>query len=235
MKTIGVILGSGIKLKSFEKYIHNVINIKSSGVHKKVIKELIFQKNRLIIFQGRSHIYETQDFEQIFYNVNYAKENNVKLMIITNASGAINPFFKVSDLMLMNSHINFMGKFLKNWQNITYYDKKLINHIYEIAINNSFDIKKGVYCALLGPTYETRNEIKFLRKIGVDSVGMSTVPEIFLCSKYGIKTIGISIITNLLKEFSTEIIDHSIVINSASKSSKKLEKLLELILTHYDN
>lgn len=230
MKTFGIILGSGIDLKTFDKYIYDIKHIKFRGVHKKAIKEILYNGKKLIIFQGRTHFYETSDYEKIFYNVNYAKNKSVELLIITNAAGAINPYFKISDLMIMKSHINFMGKLLKNWGYYPYYDKKFIERIFKLTNDNSIDIQKGVYCALTGPAYETRTEIKFLRKIGVDSVGMSTVPEIYLCSKCGIKTLGISIITNILKEFSTEIIEHEKVLNSAKKASAKLQYLIELIL-----
>lgn len=235
MKKVGIILGSGIKLKSFDKYVYKRKDIKSKGIHKKVIKELIYDNKQVIIFQGRSHLYETNDYNQIFSNINYANERNIDFLIITNAAGAINPDFSVSDLMLMTAHINLMGKLLKNWGYFPYYDRNLIDKIYQTAISKSIRIKTGVYCALTGPVYETRKEIKLLRKIGVDSVGMSTIPEIYLASRYGIRTLGISIITNLLKENSNNIVQHNDVLKSAYKASKKLEKLIEIILNIYDN
>ncbi len=235
MKTIGIILGSGINLKSYDKYVYDLKHIKSKGIHKKSIKELIIENKKLIVFQGRTHLYESNNFEEIFYNVNYAKNNNVELLIITNAAGALNPNFKESDLMLMTSHINFMGKLIRDWGYFPYYNSELVNKIYNSAVNQSLKIRKGVYCALTGPCYETKAEIKFLQKIGIDSVGMSTIPEIYLCSRFGIKTLGISIITNVIKELSTELINHDNVVKSALRSSSKLEKLLEIILRVYDS
>ena len=229
MAKIGIILGSGLDKFKNELTGKTLLYQDIIGVHKKEIFSGLLSNIPLVVFSGRRHLYENKDMNKVLFNIQKAKEYGIELLIITNAAGGLNPDFKVTDLMLITSHINLMffnqGKMSKQF----YYDRKIAKKVKEIAKLNNIKLHSGVYCALPGPSYETKSEIKFERKYHADAAGMSTVPELYYAADYGIKTIAISCITNVLNPEVTENVNHEEVLDAGVKAYKNFSKLLKLI------
>jgi len=233
MAEIGIILGSGLNAFSNELSNKNLIYEDKSGIHHKKICVGKLDGKELIVFEGRNHFYEKAGHNRIFFNVEKAKEFGIKFLIITNAAGGVNNNFRVSDLMLIISHINLINKRFASKQKIEYYNKAGLSYIENLAVRNKITLHKGVYCASPGPMYETKSEISFINKIGADAVGMSTIPEILYANKYGIETVALSCITNLLskdKDYST---NHEEVLEAGVKAYGTFSKLIKLIISSY--
>lgn len=233
MKKIGIILGSGLDKFSKELKNADLLYEDSVGIHHKRITRGIINGKEITIFQGRNHFYETTLLNKIYFNVNSAKELGLDLLIITNAAGGINPNFKVADLMLITSHVNFILKKISFSKHKKLYDKELIEWVRNVARKNQIKLQKGVYCSSTGPVYETKSEISLWKKLNIDSVGMSTIPEILLAGKLGIKTIAISCITNLLNGNMDEKIDHSEVVEAGKKAYPVFSRLIKAIINDY--
>jgi len=233
MKKIGIILGSGLDKFSEELKNANLLFEDRVGIHHKRITSGIINDKEVYIFQGRNHFYETPLLNKIYFNVNNAKELGLDLLIITNAAGGVNKNFKVSDLMLITSHINLLFKKISFSRHEKLYDKNLNSWVKSVAQKNRIKLHSGVYCACTGPIYETKSEINLWNKLNIDSAGMSTVPEILLANKLGIRTIAISCITNLLSSSSNETVNHLEVIEAGKKAYSKFSRLLKAIINDY--
>jgi purine-nucleoside phosphorylase len=231
LKKIGIILGSGFN--DFRKEIQNpvVIHRESGGVHKKNVIEGQISGRNVVIFTGRNHFYESDSPEKVLQNVEIAKSSGVEFLIITNAAGGLNKQFKVTDFMLINSYISFIKKPVIR-KSFTL-NNELVNWAYECSVRESLPVHKGNYFATIGPAYETKSEIRFLKKIKVDAAGMSTIPEILKASEYGIETLAISCITNMLSESNPHIVTHDEVISAGKKSYNNFSKLLKALINDY--
>ncbi|MFA5403372.1 MAG: purine-nucleoside phosphorylase [Ignavibacteria bacterium] len=209
---VGIILGTGlgglVKYIKKEKVLDysDIPNFPVSTVESHHGK-LIFGKlsgKRIIAMQGRFHFYEGYTHESVTFPIHIMKELGIKYLIASNACGALNPEFRKTDLMLITSHINLhftsplVALKIPNNQTKTthYYSKRLIELAEQTALENNINIKKGVYTSVQGPTFETKSELRMIRKIGRDVVGMSTIPEVMIAQKLGIETLGISIMTD---------------------------------------
>ncbi|MCU0371884.1 MAG: purine-nucleoside phosphorylase [Ignavibacteria bacterium] len=228
---IGIILGSG--LSNFTREIGNprVIYRETGGVHEKSVIEGQLSGKELYVFTGRNHFYESVSSEKILKNVSLAKEYGIKLLIITNSAGGLNKHYKVSDFMLIKSYINFIQKPFVRFSVKT--DSTLIDWAYDTALRCSLPVHKGNYLASTGPVYETNSEIKFLRKINADAAGMSTIPEILKASEYGINTLAISCITNILSESGGVSVSHDEVLSAGRTSYGNFSKLLKTLINDY--
>lgn len=232
MKTYtGIILGSGLNKFTEELLSPLLLHEDSSSFHKLKILTGRINEEKVVLFSGRKHFYEGYSADKILENVNIAKDLGVNRLIITNAAGGINKNFKVSDLMLITSHYNFLS-FNVTSENIpTMYAEDTVRNIRLIAKEEKINLKYGSYCCLSGPAYESKSEIRFLTKMGIDAVGMSTVPEILYANKLGIKTIAISCITNMLSEQARHITNHEEVIEAGIKSYTNFSGLLKKIIS----
>lgn len=233
MKKIGIILGSGLDKFSKELKNADLLFEDSVGIHHKRIIRGIISGKEVTIFQGRNHFYETPLLNKIYFNVNSAKELGLDMLIITNAAGGVNPNFKVADLMLITSHVSFILKKISFRKHKKLYDKDLIDWVKNVARKNHIKLHSGVYCSSTGPVYETKSEISLWKKINIDSVGMSTIPEIILAGKLGIKTIAVSCITNLLSSGMEDKIDHAEVVEAGKKAYPVFSRLLKAIINDY--
>jgi purine-nucleoside phosphorylase len=213
--TIGIVLGTGLGdlakeidqdvVLSYEDIPHFPISTVETHEGK-----LIFGKitNRSVVaMQGRFHYYEGYTMQQITFPIRVMKFLGVKTLVISNACGGMNPLFRKGDLMIIDDHINLIGDnplIGKNDDELgprfpdmsEPYSKRLIQLAEEIALEEKIKIQKGVFVAVAGPNLETRAEYRFLRNIGADVVGMSTVPEVIVARHMNFEVFGISVITD---------------------------------------
>lgn len=197
----------------------------------------------LLVFQGRVHFYETGDLESTTYPVRIAHALGAEVLLATNAAGGINPAFAEGDLMLIEDFLNL--SFLNpQWQvqsdlasrgtakSEGYLDKHISMLILDSAKRCHTNLQRGNYCYLRGPSYETKAEIEMLRRIGVDAVGMSTVPEIITGAGLGMRVAAISLISNLAAGLGEERLSHKDVAQTASRVKQTFSTLLtETILS----
>ncbi|MBW2613150.1 MAG: purine-nucleoside phosphorylase [Deltaproteobacteria bacterium] len=162
----------------------------------------------IMVFQGRFHLYEGYTPREVVFPIRVLQHLGVKYLIVTNAAGGLNLDFNPGDIMLIHDHINLTGanplvgpnreKWGERFPDMTrVYDKTLVHTVELTCRNLKIDIRKGVYAGLLGPSLETPAEIRFLRAIGADAVGLSTVQEVIAAVHAGMKIAGLSIITNV--------------------------------------
>ncbi|CAN5412398.1 purine-nucleoside phosphorylase [soil metagenome] len=209
--------------------------------------------------QGRFHYYEGYEMSQVIFPIRVFGALGVKSLILTNAAGSVDTDFKQGTLMLIRDHINLMGvnplrgandeRFGVRFPDMTEvysleYQDVAISVAKEMAIEKAEAdeqrsgkkqethriLRRGVYCGLSGPSYETPSEIRMLRLLGADAVGMSTVPEAITARQMDIKVLGISCITNLAAGISDETINHEEVIETGAKVSAVFKELLKRII-----
>lgn len=164
--------------------------------------------SRVLLCQGRLHAYEGYSLRQVTFPVRVMAALGIKKLILTNAAGALNPLFKAGELMLIRDHINLLGDSPLTGENIDawgprfpdlsrVYDRHLMQVAEETALRKGLVLRQGVYVAVKGPHLETPAETRFLRLIGADAVGMSTVPEAICAVHAGLQALGISVLSNL--------------------------------------
>ncbi len=200
-----------------------------------------FQNNTVMLFKGRFHFYEGYSMDTMTVLPRLAKLCGAKLYFATNAAGGVNESFKAGDLMVIEDHLNLMGtnpligsndnEFGPRFPDMTNaYDKELSNLIKQCGEKCNFQMQQGVYAGLTGPSYETPAEIKMLRTLGADAVGMSTVPEIIAARHCGLKTCGISCITNLAAGVSKNPLSHEEVLETTENVKQIFAKIVTLFL-----
>lgn len=227
----GIILGSGLQQLINELSSPEVLFEDENSFHRRKILKGKLDNNEVILFKGRKHFYEGADYTEVVSNILSAQKNGIKNLIITNAAGGVNRSFRVTDLMLITSHINLGFRKTGNNQRMTkIYDSDLNLLSRKIAIENGIKLQQGVYCSLSGPCYETSADIRTLMKIKTDAVGMSTVPEVLHSKENNIKFIGISCITNMLYESNSDILCHSEVEEAGKNTYDKFSKLVKLLI-----
>ena len=230
--SLGLILGSGIELDDNILTNKEVLLEDKKGVHHKVIFSCILSGKEILVFKGRKHFYEGWNLEDITANIKTASNYGVKNIFVTNAAGGLNDNFRAGDLMLINSHINFIDKLKFNtpYINRNFYNYELKNKFINACKQAAVKLHEGTYGCYTGPTYETKAEIRMQKKIKLDAAGMSTVPEVINANESGIKILAVSVITNLLKENSTEAASHEEVLLTAASASISLNKVLPIFI-----
>ena len=187
--------------------------------------------------QGRFHYYEGYSMQQITFPVRVIKALGAETMIVSNAGGGMNPQFEKGDLILIEDHINLLGDNPLIGPNddrlgIRFpdmcepYSRVLIRLAEQVALEEKIPVKKGVYVAVPGPNLETRAEYRFLRGIGADVVGMSTVPEVIAAVHSGLRVLGISIVTDLCFPECLEPADIQAIIRVAGEAEPRLTALI---------
>lgn len=246
---IGIILGSG--LGDIAEEVEDKITIKYSEVPNmpaSTVKghagQFVFGNlngKKVIMMQGRFHYYEGNPMSLLSLPVYIMKYLGVKNLIVTNAAGGVNMSFNPGDLMIITDHINFASNnplIGKNEDQIgprfpdmsEAYSKELRNLVKEIAEGLSIDVKEGVYVMMTGPTYETPAEIRMIRFLGGDAVGMSTVPEVIAANHCGMKVLGISCITNMAAGILDQPLNHAEVIETSNKVKSSFIGLVKEII-----
>lgn len=222
---LALILGSGLELDESLITSKELLSEDKSGIHHKLVFTCIMGGRKLLVFRGRKHFYEGHGFESITSSVKTAYEMGTRNILITNAAGGLNENFDEGDLMLINSHINFIEK-MNQKRNPFPYSKTLQKTFLRISGKMKIKIHEGVYGCYSGPAYETCGEIRFQKKIGLDAAGMSTLPEVNAAAGLGINVIAVSVITNLLKENLQQHTSHGNVLNISKTASAKLNAIL---------
>jgi len=246
---IGIILGTGLGRIANEIKINcsiayeNIPNFPTSTVEGHS-GELIFGEingKNIVAMKGRFHFYEGYPIGQIVLPIRVMKLLGVKKLIISNASGGVNPDFEIGDIMLINDHINLIPNPLigKNIDELGVrfpdmsepYCNKMINLMHSIAKKHHIKLKKGVYVGVTGPTLETPAEYSYFRKIGGDTVGMSTVPEVIIANHMNIPCLAISVITDLGVPGKIKKVTHEDVQEVAEKTEPKLTLLIKELIS----
>lgn len=209
--------------------------------------QLVFGKigsNYVVAMQGRFHYYEGYSMQEVTFPVRVMKGLGVDKLIVSNASGGVNPFYKVGDIVLIYDHINFMpehplrGKnderFGPRFVNMhEAYSQKMIKKAKEIAGTLSISVKDGIYLGLQGPTFETISEYRMVKILGADCVGMSTVPEVIVARHMDMECFGLSVITDMGNEESIETISHDEVLIAAKEAEPKVRALIKELIIKY--
>ena len=212
---IGIILGTGLGglVKEIKKEVvidyANIPYFPISTVeshHGKLIFGTLAGK-KIVAMQGRFHLYEGYNLKQVTFPVRVMKFLGVKSILISNAAGALNTLFRKGDVMIISDHINLLGdnpligpnddKLGPRFPDMSEaYNKDLIALAEQAALDLKIRVQKGVYIAMQGPNLETKAEYRFLRTIGADAVGMSTIPEVIVAVHMGMRVLGFSILTD---------------------------------------
>lgn len=212
---IGIVLGTGlgqlvnhIQIEQETNYL-DIPNFPLSTVEFHSGK-LIFgtlEGKKVIVMQGRFHLYEGYSLQEVTFPIRILKALGIKKLFISNAAGAINLNYKKGELMLIEDHINLQGSSPLAFANVSDfgerftdmcepYDLNMRNQAIEIAKDNNINLHKGVYAAVVGPQLETKAEYRYLKIIGADAVGMSTVPEVIVANHLQLPVLAISVLTD---------------------------------------
>ncbi|MBL0339443.1 MAG: purine-nucleoside phosphorylase [Bacteroidetes bacterium] len=192
---------------------------------------------KIVAMQGRFHFYEGYTMQEVAFPIRVLKYLGISQLFLSNASGGMNQNFKVGDLMIIDDHINLMGinpLIGKNDDELgprfpdmsAPYDAELIRKGMHIANNHHFRCHKGVYAAVTGPCYETPAEYRYIRTIGADAVGMSTVPEVIVARHMGLPCFAISIITDMGGTDEVQVITHEEVVKVANEAEVRMTTLI---------
>ena len=195
----------------------------------------------IAVMQGRFHFYEGNSMETITYPIKLLKKLGAKTVILTNAAGALDTTLSPGDLMLIKDHINLMGtnpligknddamgERFPDMSNV--YCQNLIKKAHIAADEMGINLKEGVYAATTGPSYETPSEVKMLKIMGADVVGMSTVPEAIIANWHNMKVLGISLVSNYASGVTDSKLSHSEVLEIGKETSDKFKKLVNKII-----
>lgn len=195
----------------------------------------------VMAMQGRYHHYEGYSLQQVAFPVAVMKAAGIKTLLVTNAAGGINQHFAPGDLMLITDHINMLGGsplIGPNDETVgprfpdvsAAYTPSLIERAEDVARHAGIHVQKGVYLATSGPQYETPAEIRMMRTLGADAVGMSTVPEVIAAAHAGLSVLGISCITNMASGILDQPLSHHEVIETAERVKGPFTRLVEGII-----
>ena len=198
----------------------------------------------LLAMEGRFHLYEGYSPWQVTFPVRVMKELGCRLLIVSNAAGGLNPLHKKGDLIVIEDHINFMGLNPLIGPNddrlgprfpdlIEPYDRALQDLALEVALAENIVAHRGVYVAVVGPNLETRAEYRFLRAMGADVVGMSTVPEVLVATHAGLKVLGFSIITDMCLPDALKPVQIEEIIAVANEAEGKLRAIVRGVLRRW--
>ena len=191
----------------------------------------------VVVMEGRMHAYEGYPLAQITFPVRVMKRLGADLLIVTNACGGLNPQFRTGDLMVIDDHINLMNdnpliginddRLGPRFPDMSApYTPHLIDAALAVARRENFTAHRGVYVAVTGPNLETRAEYRFLRTIGADVVGMSTVPEVIVAVHAGMKVLGVSVITDMCLPDALEVATVEAILAVARSAEPKLRAII---------
>src|SRR5579875_2404781 len=192
----------------------------------------------VMAMEGRFHLYEGYSPWQVTFPIRVMKELGCRLLIVSNASGGLNPLYQKGDLIVIEDHINLMGpnddRLGPRFPDmIEPYDRGLQDLALEVALHSNIVARRGVYVAVVGPNLETRAEYRFLRGIGADVVGMSTVPEVLVAVHAGLKVLGFSIVTDMCLPDALQPVRIEEIIAVANEAESKLRLVVRGVLERW--
>lgn len=246
---IGIVLGSGLndfadRIKDPIVLEYNEIPHMESGWVSDHRGQLVYGEylgKKIVVMAGRFHYYESRNMDKAAYPTRVMASLGIKRLILTNAAGCINESFEQGSMMLIHDHINLSGdnpligknidEFGPRFPDMTFtYDPDLRAELKKRAAAEGIYLNEGVYCMMSGPSFETPAEIRMLRIIGADAVGMSTVPEAIVASHAGLKTIGISFLSNMAAGVTGKPISGQEVTEAAAAARDTFAKVLDLAI-----
>ncbi len=238
---IGIILGTGLgqlidEIEILKEVSYNHIpNFPTATVefHKGKLIYGILEGKKVIVMQGRFHIYEGYSLQDVTYPVRVMEKLGIKTLLVSNASGAINLDFKKGELMLIEDHINLQGSSPLAFNGVELlgerftdmsapYEAEINSKFKSIAKKNNIKLHEGVYASVVGPQLETRAEYKMLKIIGADAVGMSTVPEIIVANHLKLKAAAVSVLTDECDPNNLKPVDIAEIIAMAEKAEPNM-------------
>jgi purine-nucleoside phosphorylase len=243
-----IVLGSG--LGALGEQIENATRIPFSEIpgfpsaavegHKGMFVAGELEGVKVVALQGRFHLYEGHDAQTAALPIRAMAALGAEILIVSNAAGALNPAFSAGMLMIIDDHINFMfrnpltgpvvGGDTRFPDMSRPYDTELQDLAERIAGENGISIARGVYLAVLGPSYETPAEIRMFRMFGADAVGMSTIPEVIAARAMGVRVLGVSLITNAAAGSTGEPLTHEEVIEAGREASGRFTTLVRGVI-----
>ncbi len=249
MPQVGIILGTGLgglvsEIDIEAEIPYNEIPYFPVSTVESHAGRLIYGKlggKQVLAMQGRFHYYEGYSMKQITFPLRIMGKLGIKILLISNAGGGMNPQYRKGDLMIIDDHINMLGTNPLIGQNLDEfgdrfpdmsepYSKRLIKLAEEAALTNQIKVQRGVFVAVSGPNLETRAEYRFLRAAGADVVGMSTVPENIAAVHMGMEVLGISVITDECFPDALEPVDVAKIIAAANKTEPKLTAIMKEVV-----
>lgn len=249
---VGLILGSG--LGGLADSVENPVVIPYGELPHWPVSTVVGHMGRLVlgqlqgqqvmVMQGRAHYYEGYSMAQVTLPVRVMQRLGVKVLIVTNAAGAVNPAFEPGDLMLITDHLNLIGmaglsplrgpnldEFGPRFPDMSRaYDRELCELARQVAAENGLRLREGIYACLAGPSFETPADLRFLRASGVDAVGMSTVPEVTVAHHGGTRVLGISGVSNKANLDGNTLTTHEEVLEAGNKIVPQLITLIRGVL-----
>ena len=250
---VAIVLGSG--LGAFADELTDSTSIRYDEIPSFARATVEGHAGRLVIgktnnvtvaaMQGRFHFYEGYSLEEVTFPIRVLKLLGVRTLILTNAAGSLNTEFTPGSLMVITDHINLIGvnpligpnddRFGPRFPDLTsVYARRLQDIVINEANAIGLDMRRGIYAALSGPSYETPAEIHMVRTLGADAVGMSTVPEAIVARHMNMEVIGISCITNLAAGVSNRPVDHSQVIATGERVRTEFTELLRRVVARLE-
>ncbi|MDB5084640.1 MAG: purine-nucleoside phosphorylase [Bacilli bacterium] len=243
---VGIILGSGLGdlVNEIEQAVsidyEEIPHFPKSTVEGHAGRLIIglLQGQPVLAMQGRFHYYEGYSMKEVTFPVTVMKQLGIDTLIVTNAAGGMNPAFQAGDLMLIRDHINFTGAHPLIGPNIDEwgarfpdmseaYSPDLAELMQKVAQRQGISLQQGVYVGISGPSYMTPAELKMLAKLGGDAVGMSTVPEVIVSNYLGMRTVGVSSITDMALGDQPASLSHEQVIEMANWTKPKFMSLIK--------
>ncbi len=246
---IGIVLGTGLG-KLVDK-IENPIDAHYNHIPFFPLATVEFHSGKLVygtisgkkvvVMQGRFHLYEGYDFLDITYPIRVMHLLGIKKLFISNAAGAVNLNFKKGDMMLIEDHINLQGGSPLAFKNVSQfgerfadmsepYDMGMRDKLVTIAKENNISLKSGVYASVVGPQLETKAEYRMLKILGADAVGMSTVPEVIVANHLGLPIVAVSVLTDECDPDNLKPVDIAEIIAIAEATEPKMVKLFQELI-----
>lgn len=249
---VGMILGSG--LGTLAEKVEDAVIIPYGDIPSWPVSTVEGHQGRLVVgmlkgqavlvMQGRAHYYEGYSMPQVGFPVRVMQRLGLEILIVTNAAGAVNPGFEPGEVMLITDHLNLLGMAGEsplrgpNFDQIgprfpdmgLAYDRELGELARQVAKENDIRMQEGVYICLAGPSFETPADLRFLKAIGVDAVGMSTVPEVTVARHGGMRALGLSTISNKANLDGDTITSHEEVLAAGKIVLPRLTTIVEGVL-----
>ncbi len=246
---IGIILGTGLEQLVEEITIQHEVsynhipNFPTATVefHKGKLIYGILEGKKVVVMQGRFHLYEGYSLQDVTYPVRIMEKLGIKTLLVSNAAGAINLNFKKGELMLIDDHINLQGSSPLAFKGVEFlgerftdmsapYDAEINSKFKAIAKNDHITLHEGVYASVVGPQLETRAEYRMLKTIGADAVGMSTVPEIIVANHLKLRVAAVSVLTDECDPNHLKPVDINEIIAMAKKAEPDMITLFKELI-----